>query len=1009
MAARKLESTEADLLRLNDIVAEVSKQVNSLKRQMRKAEGYKKLKEELKNFETAVNRRQFEELTTKLGQLVESLNQHSTVKEGDSARLAATELELERLKLELNESERSLDQFRRQLEEINQSLFKEQEALAVNAQKSESLKDEQQRLESEMSFLSGQMLQTEKAIADKQEELAKASEQLQNSIDQTESSRSFLSTLQTELEELRRRVEELSESRSARALTLQQEEGQSTGLTDRIEELRHRVSQLDTGAGEKRQAHSRSSQRIQLLANKIGQLEAQQDQLTGRKTELSNQISGLEGELADIENKFHSAGTELSSLSSRRELLEDVIDSYQGYQESVRTLIQQKEEFGILDTVANLLTAGDAYLLALEAALGEKAGYLVIDNWDHILQAINSLRKRQEGEAGFVVERPENSDTANQTSPSTLPAELRPLASLVKPSNQNLNGLAKVLLDKFYLVENAELANDLLPGLPFDIVLVTKEGELFSRSGIARAGKKRGSTLVGRHQQLEQLDQKIGQCKRQVALLQQQSDKDASELHSRREQFQTVYLEIEQIRGGLNQNKIELAEVKSQESQFLDSLRTSAEERANLESAIQRLQKQLVENQVQLETDRRQLQEAEAASSRQRGLQSQGEIKLAEANRIHSQKLVNKTTLEGQLQRLEGEIAYFYQNRNKAEDTLNGYRRRREEIAQQITAIQQASATGQSRQNALLAQKEQKNQELQAHGEQRQQLLEQINQGESQLKQDRKAWSERQQEVHQLELAKQELESQRLQLRDKIWEEYEIDLEKLSDGEYPETAQLSEFQERISQIRNRLRSYGAVNLLAWEEFHKERERLEFLEKQTQDLDSAKQTLQSTIDKINHTARTLFMETFEKVRDNFKGLLAELFDGGEADLILQDTVDPLEAEIEILAKPRGKRLVTLAQLSGGEKALVAIALLFSLYLVKPSPFCILDEVDAPLDDANIGRYLRLIRQFSRNTQFIIVTHNKLTMEAADTLYGVTMAEPGESQIVSVRFEKQALTA
>ncbi|MCJ7577360.1 MAG: AAA family ATPase, partial [candidate division Zixibacteria bacterium] len=200
-----------------------------------------------------------------------------------------------------------------------------------------------------------------------------------------------------------------------------------------------------------------------------------------------------------------------------------------------------------------------------------------------------------------------------------------------------------------------------------------------------------------------------------------------------------------------------------------------------------------------------------------------------------------------------------------------------------------------------------------------------------------------------------------------------------------------------------------VNLLALEEYQSANQRFEFLKNQMKDLTEAKQTLSSTILKINQTARGLFQETFEQAKGNFQKVFEELFEGGEADLALVEQEDPLESPIQISARPYGKRLLNISQLSGGEKALTAIALLFAIYLVKPSPFCILDEVDAPLDDANIVRFLRLIKHFSSNTQFIIITHNKMTMEASNVLYGVTMEQPGVSKIVSVRFNKQEVVA
>jgi chromosome segregation protein len=283
-------------------------------------------------------------------------------------------------------------------------------------------------------------------------------------------------------------------------------------------------------------------------------------------------------------------------------------------------------------------------------------------------------------------------------------------------------------------------------------------------------------------------------------------------------------------------------------------------------------------------------------------------------------------------------------------------------------------------------------------------LQESLNTKEKELKASRGDKEKIQDEVHRREMEKLELTSSANTVKDRIWEEYQVDLDGAEPLSAEEAENMEKTRERLATLKDRLKSTGPVNLLALEEFQTAKQRLDFLQNQVKDLTEAKETLISTIGKINQTAKTLFVQTFEQIRINFQKVFEELFEGGETELKLIESEDPLESPVVISARPFGKRLLNISQLSGGEKALTAIALLFSIYLVKPSPFCIFDEVDAPLDDANITRFLKLIRHFSANTQFILITHNKLTMEAADVLYGVTMEQPGVSKIVSVRFEK-----
>ena len=265
---------------------------------------------------------------------------------------------------------------------------------------------------------------------------------------------------------------------------------------------------------------------------------------------------------------------------------------------------------------------------------------------------------------------------------------------------------------------------------------------------------------------------------------------------------------------------------------------------------------------------------------------------------------------------------------------------------------------------------------------------------------------ETQRELHEIELRDTEIRGRSEALRERIREEYSVDIDEVgayapAEGEEPFNQGAA--REEVERLKVRLRSMGPVNLLALDEYDEESKRLEFLQAQYDDLERSKETLKEAIERINETATRMFVETFDKVRTNFITTFQRLFEGGEADLKFAEPTQPLESPIEIIASPRGKRLGRLSLLSGGERALTAIALLFAIYLVKPSPFCILDEVDAPLDDANVDRFIRMLREFAELTQFVIITHNKKTMQAADRLYGITMEESGVSKVVSVRLD------
>ena len=289
------------------------------------------------------------------------------------------------------------------------------------------------------------------------------------------------------------------------------------------------------------------------------------------------------------------------------------------------------------------------------------------------------------------------------------------------------------------------------------------------------------------------------------------------------------------------------------------------------------------------------------------------------------------------------------------------------------------------------------------------QLQEEVISRENHLKSVRQTKDEFQEKVHNLELEKLEKATRMRSIRDKVWEEHQVNLEDFKPLSPEEKDSLENYRQRIRDLKEVISTLGPVNLVALEEYQVSKERLDFLKGQMKDLVEAKSSLNSTISKIDETAREMFMRTFQQIKTNFQTVFAQLFEGGEADLALQSEMDILESPIEISARPRGKKLININQLSGGEKALTATSLIFAIYLVKPSPFCILDEIDAPLDDANVKRFLKIVKHFSQNTQFLIITHNKLSMEAADTLYGITMEQAGVSKIVSVKLGHQEVLA
>ncbi|MCJ7813180.1 chromosome segregation protein SMC, partial [bacterium] len=377
-------------------------------------------------------------------------------------------------------------------------------------------------------------------------------------------------------------------------------------------------------------------------------------------------------------------------------------------------------------------------------------------------------------------------------------------------------------------------------------------------------------------------------------------------------------------------------------------------------------------------------------------LEKEGKIKEEEVHRLN----LSVVRLKGEANNLDYDIQ---RSQDLVKDIQTTISQREQEIVEANEQIEQyEKETGQNEKvlREDFSIKEKHESHLQERGEAYQKLNEDIKICEKEVHKVRKDRDEASENVHQLEMEISEVEHQEKLLQDRLWENYEIKLEKIS---LEDELNLDQAEREIEELRQRMKVIGPVNMMALQEYEQSKERLDFLCKQREDLSQAEETLNETILKINQTARQRFVDVFAVVRNHFKETFSQCFQGGEADLRLTEGEDPLEAQIEIIARPAGKHFRDLDLLSGGERALTAISLLFALYLVKPSPFCILDEIDAPLDDANVKRFTRVLQEYAKKTQFIIVTHNKVTMQAAQTLYGVTMEEEGVSRIVSVKFE------
>jgi chromosome segregation protein len=727
------------------------------------------------------------------------------------------------------------------------------------------------------------------------------------------------------------------------------------------------------------------------------------------KEELENQINSLKQN--EIEEK-----TLLTGLKEKIEFLQTLLSNLEGISKGAKNLIENtdwtKKNKNIFADVGN---AQEKYRFALEAALKSVLNNLLLESANDLNSAVEFLKKNDLGKASFYLlksdenlkksflERLYNFSKNRKAKKLSQEAEFLGWAKDFVETENNWKPYFDQALSQIVVAKNLQAAVKLSAKYP-EYNYTTLDGDLIQNNGIIEAGSlpKQDETLFGRRQLLENLKKEYPKHEANLEKI-KSAIADAEVKISK--------IDLKNLTDGEKLIANDIANIEKQISQFEFEKNKANEEIDSAQKEIKELAEKanLLDNQT-LEIEKQldslnakksefdlQISEIENESNFLEDgfnifVQTQNEMKLelerirgqiANTNNSIKRSQTNQTTVTSGIEKRKADIT----SNGSETDTLKNI----------IEDAQLELENIEGKRVLLVAQESEVNDKLKAIKSEAAKFESELNN----LRNERQLASDK---VHSFELKEKEVNLKIENLIEHMKENYSIELEVKQYNDL-ETFNFEETTDEVHKLKEKIKNLGPVNLLAYSEYEEERTRLDFLHKQRDDLVDSEKDLIKTINEINETAQTLFMDTFGQIRNNFINIFQSLFNpGDEADLTLEEGVDPLEAKIEIMAKPKGKRPTSIELLSGGEKTLTATALLFAIYLVKPSPFCILDEVDAPLDDANIDRFTHLIKEFSVQTQFIIVTHNKRTMEASQTMYGVTMQEEGISKLVGVHFEE-----
>ncbi len=1011
IAMRKMESADQNLLRLGDIIAEVQRQMRSLKRQVNAAIRHRELTASLRELEIRNAWLRYNELSGQIADLKDRFAAAQDTFEKVSSKSSQQEAREEELTLKRIELDRTLMARREGEYQVDSEMEKIESRVAL--------------LRKEIDFL-GQ--QREQALREHDEFQERAAAVVQNQSDtgkQSEEFRQKLNSLQDAIaarqEEYNRLAQEAGardealntmraramETLNSRNRTQTELEAISVGLASidsQLEGLYQRQAGFNTRheevAGLLQEAQRRHGDAEKSLAKSVEQ----------RQSAESSRARAGET-LQELNKEWQTLRERRSSLEARLTSLRELRDSYEGFAAGVQAVMLAKrqglkEMDGIIGPVGDLLSTEKKYGQAIEAALGGNINNVVCEQADAAKSAINFLKKNQAGRVTFLpldTIRPGAHDDSSALRGQ--PGVIGKAIDYVQCDSHILPAVQYLLYDTV-IVATIDDAIRIARSERRYPRLVTLEGEVVSSAGAVTGGRTKHESrgLLGRSAEIEELEKSVAAAADRIKEIAVQGQTLTESLDALGREIKTITEAENGYRAALNAAGVELAKSSTELNSLTQSLQqigqqrdALADQRAALEARREAAQEKVVSIDSDDETLQRQMAESQEEASKVRQTLSACADALTEL----------RVELAGLTQSIEEVERNKLREEREHTEALREAERRLEQAGQfkaQEEKFNEQIADELERAKALSETKEEAHLKVLEAQKALQQLNDELEKLGKSLKDLRAKTAAAQKEVHSLELDLSHKEDQVEFFQQRIATEYGLGLASLTEEEVGvDDLDENEREKQIEEIRKQLQRMGVVNLMAIEEYEALEQRNDFLTTQADDLNKARETLLSVVARIDGTIRDMFLDTFRKVEENFKSHFRRLFNGGQARIYLLNEEDPLECGIEIEARPPGKKPQTISLLSGGEQAMTAIALLFGIFSAKPSPFCVLDEVDAPLDDANIGRFLGMLEEFTRESQFIIITHSKQTMAKANALFGVTQQERGVSQIVSVRFE------
>ncbi len=1004
---KKLEQTKLNLLRINDIISEIENNIEPLKNQSEKAKKFLNLREELKNVEVGLFLYNIENFKNQIDDILENIEILETNQVRENENLNELQVKKEELKEQVDsliekieetqnlgfEGNQKREQYNSEIGVLAERLSNNKENYEryafeiedLEKQNKELEKEQNQKLEKKNNLFTNKE-KFEKELKEKEEELAKYSKTLSEKELEIESKKQIV---QKNIDDKYEIVGEVNTEKA----NYENLEKREKSLKNEIQET---ISELDSTRTNKEES-----------SKSFYELEKSKNSINNNLLKIKSEKDMSSQKLKDYDTKINTYQSEYRIKESRYKFLVETEKEKEGYAKSVKSLIEATEKDsslakGVHGVLANLISVDKKYELAIEMTLGASIQNIVTDTEEEAKKLVNYLRDNNLGRASFLPISSVKGQKVSGINTSKVDGIIGIASDLIK-TDKKYNEIILSLLGRTVIVEDINSAIKLARQNSYKFKIVTLKGDVINPSGAISGGSvaTKTASILGRGKEIKALEKELFEIKSKIEKLQAEKEKYENSISSLLEKFEekqkeaqeleivyatekqkidTIDSEIEKLDSKLSKLRIDLDNIKNEkeenilkQKELTEKVSKMDEENASLNIVIEEFTKLNRDNQKYIDDLNFDITNLKiSVSSFDESEMSINEI----MDRITSEMDKNTLSIQNKKSAREKIIVDNQELDLKIEATK-----------QQIIDLEKEILESSDKVEKLKQERTNKNEKL--------------NNVEKDIESQNEKIENLKNHTSKLDLKKSKIELELNQIINKMWEEYELTPNTVGDIEKIKNP--TEVQKQVNSLRNEIRDLGSINVDAIKEYQELKERYDFMSEQRLDLEDSSSKLKKIISEMTETMKKQFAEQFKIINKNFGEVFTELFGGGKAELILADEENILECGIDIAVQPPGKKLQNMMLLSGGEKAFTAIALLFAILKMNPAPFCVLDEIEAALDDVNVYRFAEYLKKFSKDSQFLVITHRKGTMEAADTVYGITMEEKGISKLLSMKLK------